>query len=240
MSSQRILSEAQLSEFYIETFVSDQLDHYGKLIGRSDREQKVIDIGGGAGYLAAALHENFAVASTVWDIDPRAIRLARLRGVAAEHKDILLGTDFQSADVVLFNLVLHHLVMSSNRDTLDAQRRALTNSLECSDTVLVHEYVYQSFVWEGLSAYIIWVLTSSRILARALSFIGRLIPSLNANTVGIGVRFHSKKGWCNQFEQAGFELVRAIDCEDELVSPARRLLFIKRLHRTTFLLRRSS
>jgi len=237
MVEQRILSKEQLSDFYIETFVAEQKAHISRLLKTDTPDLKIVDVGGGAGFLASAVGKELGFAVTVWDIDPEAVRLARLRGVNAVEKNILTSIEKQPVDVMFFNLVLHHLVGSSNKQTLETQRVALENAKRCANTILVHEYIYESYFFDELSSWLIWLLTSSTSLVRLLRMIGKIVPSLNANTLGVGVRFHCKSGWKRQFEEAGFMVVNSIDCQREHVSLARRILLIRNLYRTTFLLK---
>ena len=236
MVEQRVLSKEQLSDFYIEEFVGEQKAHISRLLKSDSPDLKVVDVGGGAGFLASALGEELGLTVTVWDIDAEAIRLARLKGVNAIEKNILTTIEKYSVDVMLFNLVLHHLVGSSNRETLATQKTALENAKCCTNTIIVHEYIYESYFFDGLSSYLIWLLTSSTSLVRLLAMIGKIIPSLNANTIGVGVRFNCKSGWRRLFQDAGFRIVNSIDCQREHVSFPRRILLIRNLYRTTFLL----
>src|SRR3546814_12378166 len=72
--------------------------------------------------------------------------------------------------------------------------------------VFVNEYIYQSFV-PGVSGRLIYEITSSKILSFIGRQVSRVLPSLRANTFGIGVRFRSHKEWRQLFAEAGFHVL---------------------------------
>ncbi|GJL65038.1 MAG: hypothetical protein NPIRA05_00090 [Nitrospirales bacterium] len=237
MSEQRILEQRQLQEFYHQEFVDSQSAHIEALLGKRLEGANVIDVGGGAGFLAQELTAKHGANVIIWDIDDDAIALAHAKGLKAEHRDILKVDVPIETDFCLFNLVLHHLVAANNKNTEAFQSKALSNVSSNSKQIIVHEYVYESILWREFSSWFIFFLTSLGFLKGVLRAVGKIFPSLNANTAGVGVRFHSKSGWKRIFAEANLLVVNEIDGEAEYVSPLRRLLLIKKMHRTTFLLR---
>src|SRR3546814_13793629 len=73
------------------------------------------------------------------------------------------------------------------------------------------------------------------ISSKILSFIGRqvsrVLPSLRANTFGIGVRFRSHKEWRQLFAEAGFHVLDMRTGRNERISPPLRGLLIKAIRR---------
>ena len=71
-----------------------------------------------------------------------------------------------------------------------------------------------------------------------LSWIGRIgaavMPSLKANTFGVGVRFRSTQEWLRVFEAAGYVVKSKIVGSEEPVSLPRRLLAIKHIRRDSY------
>ena len=67
-----------------------------------------------------------------------------------------------------------------------------------------------------------------------------MVPSLRANTFGVGVRFRAADEWSKLFRQAGYEVVASQRGSDERVSLGRRMLLIKSCRRDSFVLARKS
>ncbi len=234
---QNQLSSSQLSSFYHDLFVDKQVEHFGTIAAPSAHIAKtVVDIGGGCGYFSKAIEDAYHVASRVIDADPVSVETARSLGVAAEVGDALRPAIRADDGIACFNLILHHLVGGSERDTLSMQVRAITAWRDSGARVFVNEYIYES--WSGdISGKIIYRITRSRILSSLGRFVARLVPSLKANTFGVGVRFRSCGEWRAIFERAGFEIIGYAKGDCEYVSPARRLLLISEIRRDSFLLR---
>jgi hypothetical protein len=66
--------------------------------------------------------------------------------------------------------------------------------------------------------------------------IARVVPTLHANTFGVGVRFRSNADWKRLFSEAGFATIGEVRGEEERISLPRRLLFIKSIRRDSFLI----
>jgi hypothetical protein len=62
------------------------------------------------------------------------------------------------------------------------------------------------------------------------------MPSLKANTFGVGVRFRSGNEWTKIFDNSGFVVEAELKGEEEFISLPRRLLLIKSIRRDSFLL----
>lgn len=106
-------------------------------------------------------------------------------------------------DVVFLNLVLHHFVSNSYKATL----RNVTNTflrlkplLSSGGYVYVFEDFYNGLIFNGLTSYLIFTLTSSKMLAG-------LTRKLGANTGGVGVCFRSRKQWGKIIKKCGYEVV---------------------------------
>ena len=103
--------------------------------------------------------------------------------------------------------------------------------------VFVNEYIYESYVINNLSGWLIYQITSNSVLSGLSRFIAKFSPSLKANTFGVGVRFRSHKEWCKMFESLGFKVVGTKIGKEEFVSLPRRLLLIKNCRRDSFFLK---
>ena len=231
---QRILSSAQTETFHHDLFVEDQIRHFIELAGEGG-PKSVTDVGGGRGFFARRLSQVTGHRVRVVDRDEASVDACRNAGVEAARGDALDAAIAGPADVVTFNLILHHLVGSSERTTREMQGKALALWVPHASAVFVNEYIYESWI-TGFSARLIYEITKSRVL----SWVGRaasvLAPTLRANTFGVGVRFRDHRDWLQLFDAAGFEIVATRLGAEEDISLPRRLLLIRKIRRDSFLL----
>ena len=101
--------------------------------------------------------------------------------------------------------------------------------------IFINEYIYESMILD-LSGRLIYEITKSQVLSFLGKMVSYVVPSLRANTFGVGVRFRSNKGWTDIFDSMGFKVVNFIKGAPEPVSFARRLLLIRECRRDSFLL----
>jgi hypothetical protein len=235
---QKTLSGEQVSEFYHDNFVADQVASFAQLVGPSINAGSVIaDVGGGCGFFGRGLASRLPVRVRVLDTDPVSVRTCLQHGVDARLSDALKPDIEGDEAAVCFNLILHHLVGATAGQTRSLQSQALSAWHGKVPQVFVNEYIYESFVFERFSAYLIWFITSSRLLSTLAQFVARFVPALRANTFGIGVRFRAAREWQALFEAAGYELVSSTRGAEEFVSLSRRMMLIRSCRRDSFLLR---
>jgi hypothetical protein len=235
---QIVLGKEELKEFYHECFVDDQAKDFLALQRvPADKIGKVVDIGGGCGFFAKKIMDLGITDVLVMDTDDNSVRTCGEKGVKAEISDALSPRIQGDEAIVCFNLILHHLIGSSEAMTLDAQKRALSAWRGRGVSLFVNEYVYEGFINEKSSAKLIWCITSSKLLSIIGKFVSWFIPSLKANTFGFGVRFRTKSDWERIFSATGYEVAGYSRGVDEEISLARRLLLIKSRRRDSFLLR---
>ena len=234
---QRNLNSDQVAAFYHTEFVSQQIEHFGSMVGGrfNGHNARLLDVGGGKGYFAAAARATFGLSCRVIDTDPVSVSGALEQGVEASCEDALAPSIHGDEGVVCFNLILHHLVGQSDQETKALQMRAIQHWSATESLVFVNEYIYESY-FRNFSGRLIYEITSSRLLSALGSFVARFVPSLNANTFGVGVRFRSNTEWKRLFEEAGYAVMKERNGEPEPVSPARRLLLIRAIRRDSFLL----
>lgn len=235
---QNTLNADQVAAFYHSLFVQQQIEHFGALVGQQldDRKRTLLDVGGGQGFFAAAAQSQLGLRCRVIDTDPVSVRGALEHGIEAHCEDALEPTIRGDEGVVCFNLILHHLVGDNERDTRTLQTRAVHHWAEADTLVFVNEYIYESYL-PNFSGRLIYEITRSKLLSSLGSFVARFVPSLKANTFGVGVRFRSNADWKQLFDEAGYEVVKEQLGEAELVSAARRLLLIRDIRRDSFLLK---
>jgi SAM-dependent methyltransferase len=232
--AQRTLAQHQIEAFYHDHFVAAQVADFVELLQPSPA-LAVLDVGGGCGHFAEALARGPGCRARVLDADPVSVAACRERGVAAEVGDALAPPARGDDDVVCFNLILHHLVGSSEAATAQLQRRALAAWRGRSPRLFVNEYIYDAVVGD-LSGRLIYAITHRRLLSAAARAVSRFVPSLRANTFGVGVRFRSHASWQQLFAAAGLRVVAERRGAEEQVSLARRRLLIRSCRRDSFLL----
>ena len=101
--------------------------------------------------------------------------------------------------------------------------------------LFINEYIYDSYIGT-IAGRLIYEITSSKLLSSAGRFIARIVPSLRANTFGIGVRFRAHAEWTALFESLGYTVSAHRRGTEEKVSFPRRMLFIRSCRRDSYLL----
>jgi hypothetical protein len=237
LPDQETLAAHQVSAFYHDEFVTDQVRDFGRLVGRCEL---LADLGGGVGHFAKASQGLLADRVLVIDSDPISVQRCADEGVHAIQDDAIFTRAADAADVVAFNLILHHLVGRGSRATRDLQVTAMRNqTVGGNRRLFVNEYIYESYLARDFAGLLIFTITSSRLLSAVAGFVARFVPSLQANTFGVGVRFRSAADWCELFAEAGWEVEGQMVGQPELISGARRFAFaLKSCRRDSFILRR--
>lgn len=232
---QRTLSTDQTAAFYHDLFVEDQTSQFISLTDGLTPSGVVVDVGGGCGFFARRLRHLSGRELRVIDMDSSSIDACRSAGLTAERGDALAPSVVGDEDVVCFNLILHHLVNSSESGTRELQLQALKAWLGHANHVFVNEYIYESFVG-NLSGWLIFQITSSKLLSSIGRVVARIVPSFRANTFGVGVRFRAHDEWRRLFAQAGYSVRQVALGQPEIVAPPLRLLLIRTIRRDSFLL----
>jgi hypothetical protein len=235
---QVMLSKEQLKAFYHDHFVDSQVNNFLKLFGQSSNLPRgvIVDVGGGCGYFAKGLASRSGFAVRVLDSDAQSIKTCLGSGLDARCENALAPNIAGDESVICFNLILHHLVGPSEAITLALQKQALQAWRGRASAIFVDEYIYDSFIG-NFSGWFIYTITSSSFLSSIGRSISRFMPSLRANTFGVGVRFRSRREWVTIFKDLGFTVMCTVRGHEEAVSIPRRLLMISSCRRDSFLLR---
>lgn len=238
-SNQKELSPDQISAFYHSEFVEDQVRDFAALVSPSLPDKGIVaDIGGGCGYFALRLARDIGVTARVIDTDPVSVDVCRNAGLLAEQGDALCPVVHGDERAASFNLVLHHLVASSEGETRRLQMQALTAWRSSCECLFVNEYIYESF-FRNFSGWLIYHITASSLLSSLGRMAARLVPSFRANTFGVGVRFRSHAEWVELFLEAGYRVSAVRTGAPEKVAIPLRLLLIRSIRRDSFLLVRT-
>ncbi len=194
-----------------------------------------MDVGGGCGFFAAAVSKHLDLPTRVIDMDVESVSQCKQKAVEAIVGDALRPPVFGDESIICFNLILHHLVGSTEKATAQLQGTALNVWRDNSVRLFVNEYIYDSYIGD-VSGRLIYKITSSRILSYLGNRVSQFVPSLKANTFGVGVRFRSASEWMDFFDQRGWRVLGHTRGEEETVSLARRCLLIKSCRRDSFVL----
>lgn len=232
--NQTKLSAEQVQAFYHDEFVNDQVRDFLDLVGPMG-DELVVDIGGGCGFFAHQLSQTGGYPTRVLDMDPTSIASCHELGLDARIDDALAPEVAGDEKIVCFNLILHHLVGTNERETRTLQLKAMRAWQGRGVRVFVNEYIYQSIVGQ-VSPRLIYEVTASRVLSRIGLLVSKFIPSFRANTFGVGVRFRSHEQWLGMFAEAGFRVADKRIGQAEPISLPRRTLLIKTIRRDSFLL----
>ena len=233
---QKTLNADQVAAFYHDGFVQQQVDHFKKIaLSCLENGRFVVDVGGGCGYFAGALKNELKILVRVIDMDPVSVETALKFGVEAVVGDALRPDTKGDEGVACFNLILHHLIGATENETLTLQTRAISSWHGKNVKIFVNEYIYES--WVGyFSGWLIYRITKNKILSKIGNFKAKVVPSLKANTCGVGVRFRSNNEWKEIFEKSGFIVLNELKGDKEYISFPRRLLLIKEIRRDSFIL----
>lgn len=238
-SIQKALSKEQIGAFYHDDFVDSQVRNYLALVATlAPRPRAVLDIGGGCGFFAEGLRQTAGIDVRVIDLDPTSVNACRDKGLQASVGDALHPQRCGDEDVVCFNLILHHLVGANEAKTLALQKQALAHWHGHAQVLFIDEYIYDAYVG-NISGRLIYEITRSKLLSALAKAVSRFVPSLRANTFGVGVRFRSRDEWRRVFESLGYCVAAHVRGPEEHVSIARRLLLIRSCRRDSFLLMRA-
>ena len=235
---QRKLSQDNIRAFYHDNFVDRQVSDFILLLGPSFKlpSANVVDVGGGCGFFAKALQNRTNANVRVIDTDFQSIAFCKQAGINAAFGDALCPQVVGDENIICFNLILHHLIGASERETYQLQKRALSAWHSTARAIFINEYVYESFI-PGVAGWLIFQVTRNWLLSQIGRFIARFVPSLRANTFGVGVRFRSHAEWCQMFSSAGFEVINTAIDRENYVSLPRRILMIRSCRRESFLLK---
>lgn len=235
-TKQVVLDADRIEKFYHDAFVQTQVEHFVNVcLPALKPEPRVVDVGGGCGFFARDLASSCGARCLVIDTDPESVRRASLTGVEAIVGDALEPPIDGTEDAVCFNLILHHLVAGTNRETTNLQASALDAWRGSGAVLFVNEYIYDS-LWGDAAGRLIYAVTSNRVASWLGSVIATVVPTLRANTFGVGVRFRGEKSWRRLFERSGWRVAGYARGAEEVVSLPRRLLMIRSCRRDSFVL----
>ena len=193
-------------EYHTPLEYKEKLARYKQLFPGQDTI-RVLDAGGGNGTFSDWVLRNMPNAEvTLLDISDYLLernveddRKTLVKGNVMKADEILAGQKF---DIISVNWLLHHLVADNYKDTLKNQEEMITrfgNILSDRGVISIGENMYNSMIGSDTPSRLVFELTACR-----NPLIIKAIKS-RANTAGVGVCFHSEKGWEDMFKRCGFE-----------------------------------
>ena len=169
----------------------------------------IVDVGGGNGRFAEACLAQCRsdVFCTVVDSSDLVVEEVPVSdNLSFEHSDffdsVVAGAD-DTYECVIFKTVLHHLIHSSEAQTLESQKLALATELRIiknDGKLVIVENFYDGLFGSDLPGRIIFYITRLR-------FVASLVRAFGANTAGEGVRFRSLESWKRLLSEEGFRIV---------------------------------
>jgi ubiquinone/menaquinone biosynthesis C-methylase UbiE len=185
------------------------------------------DLGGGTGRFTDALLAHYPEArGTV--VDTSDYMLGRNK---THPRKTILKSDVMSLegkyDIVFCNWLLHHLVGVTYRKSRANIRRLLKaarGSLTDRGRLSIFENDCTGWI-DGLSSWILYEATSSRVAAS-------LIRRMGSNSAGVGVCYLSHKQWHATLGKAGFRVL-STESEQRPLSVAKRAALLLRNIQTT-------
>lgn len=164
-------------------------------------EFSFIDIGGGNGSFTDLILDRYPKAHGVV-VDNSDMLLAKNRSnprkrVINKPAEQLQSNFEEKFDIVFLNFLLHHLVVESYVSTRSNQAGVLAIAkglLTKNGRISIFENIYDGAFIHFLPSYLIFYLTSSKLL-------GKITRRLGANTGGVGVCFLSKRQWQSTFKK---------------------------------------
>ena len=236
---QKKLDERQIAYFDSEWAVDAQVENFLHLMNDFMPEQPkiILDVGGGKGYFATKINAATKCSVRVLDSDMKSIDTVNesenpVTGVVGDALNPEIVGD---ESVICFNLILHHLIGNHETATRQLQQKGLSVWKDSCCCIFVNEIMYESYLG-NFSSRLIYEITKNKFLSMIGKMISIFIPSLRANTFGVGVRFRSHEDWVSLFTESGFDITSKISGEKEPVSFFLRLLLIKEIRRDSFLL----
>jgi hypothetical protein len=236
---QRRLNSKQIENFNTDHCATRQVEDFLMLTRNLALiKSSIVDVGGGYGYFARELNKKTGLLITIIDSHEPSINAVRdinHASIQAVHGDALSPNISANEGVICFNLILHHLIGSTEKESRALQKKALLawgKNIKC---VFINEYIYESFIGDA-SGRLIYYITKSKLLSFIGKIVSKVIPSLQANTFGAGVRFRSNSEWIKLFSECGFTIVSSVKGEPEPIALARRFLLIKEVRCDSFLL----
>jgi ubiquinone/menaquinone biosynthesis C-methylase UbiE len=223
----RMLDDERLRAFDIEHICDREWQTIKPVFDNlfAGREFSFLDVGGGNGSFADMLLDAYPKARGVV-LDPGEVLLRENKPnlrketllARAEDLDELFVT--RKFDLILFNWILHHLVLDSYEKTVALQRTVIAKAsqlLNRGGAISVLENLYEGTIVDGVPSRLIFELTSSKTLEP-------VVRRLGANTAGCGVCFRSRKSWQEDAENAGLAVKTFMELSPKPIGFLKELL----------------
>jgi ubiquinone/menaquinone biosynthesis C-methylase UbiE len=209
-----------------------------------DSRMHILDVGGGNGSFLDLLLDNLPNSTGILlDNSKYMISLNKTH----PRKETVLSSATNAAnkfgnmkfDIITINLLLHHLVVSKEKDIESIVIRCLegVGNLLCKKgSVVLYEQTYDGWSKRLDPGRAIFFLSSIK-----QPMIADFFRRLGANSAGVGVRFRSRAGWREISKKSGYRMVAEKTLFVDNVSLFRRFaLGIKTMASHVYLLKRET
>jgi ubiquinone/menaquinone biosynthesis C-methylase UbiE len=206
-------------EEYERSSVVNFLTKYDVVLSNmpSGKTLKILDIGGGSGNFAVALHQHFT--KNGYDAEVSVLDITRysaweqysccIHFIEGSSFEIEKRFEKETFDLVFVNRTFHHLIQSSYSKTIDGIKTllcAIRQILKNEGILCVSECYYEILLFKGLSSWIIYNLSTINV-----PIIAKQLRKIGSKSAGVGVCFLSIKKWREITEQAAYEITHVIE-----------------------------
>lgn len=195
---------------------------------------KILDIGGGSGALAFALHEYLGDCEheiyvleitkyEIWNEFSNCIHF--VEGSAFDVEKFFKQNTF---DIIFVNYVFHHLIQKSHKCTIDGFKSMLASirsRLKDDGKLCISECYYYMPIIKEASGLLIYTASTFN-----LPFLVKILHKFGAKSSGVGVCFLSKEKWNSLISQSGYYVLTAYE------KPAKTMRLVLREHFFNFVL----
>ena len=208
-------TKKDLNDFQKNLFLSYEMNSANKRVEgcaklldsmmEKNKNIRILDIGGGAGYFAMALHKKLVNAEVVvleitehntWDTFKE---IKFVSGNAFEAENLF---EHGSFDIIFVNYVFHHLVQPTYGKTVEGIQFLLSSIqklLKDEGVLFISECSYHIPVLNQFTGYLIYIASTIRV-----PVIAWLMRKLGSKSAGVGVCFLTYEKWLSLFQQTGY------------------------------------
>ena len=180
---------------------------------RSEKNIKILDVGGGSGNFAFALSKYFAengYDAEIFVLDITKYDTWELYGdtihfIEGSSFDIEKYFNICTFNLVFVNCAFHHLIQSSWQKTIAgiiALLRSIHKILKNDGILCVSEYFYEILFFKEISSWIIYTLSTI-----STPTIMTLLRKIGSKSAGVGVCFLSIDKWKRLLNQTEYKII---------------------------------
>lgn len=212
------------------------MEHYGALISemKSKENLRILDVGGGAGYFISQLSEVLSPNNSYYVIDTHRYDTwddANPKIAYCQCDAAMLSFVFEkeSFDYVFCNMLFHHLVTSSYKESALIRENCLKeilHVLKADGKLCIVDNFCDGLFHDQLSSRLIFTMTTCK-----NPILARLFSKLGSNSAGVGVCMLSEKMWMAMLTNAGLNCLALIKEADDGLGLIKKAFLMNRSYR---------